>query len=100
MGCPTTSSPFNISTNNILDNLKQKVNIYPNPTYGNLSLKFENVQANLIVNLRDLSGKLISIQSYKSTKIINYDLKVKSGIYILELINNDGNFSRIKIVKN
>ena len=99
-GCPTTSSPFNISTNNILDNLNQKVNIYPNPTYGNLSLKFENVQANLIVNLRDLSGKLISIQSYKSTKIINYDLKVKSGIYILELINNDGNFSRIKIVKN
>ncbi len=99
-GCPTISSPYNISTNNIPDNFKQKVIIYPNPTFGSLSLKFENIQDNIIVNLMDINGKLISTQNYLLTNNINYILKAKSGIYILEIINFNGDSRRVKVVKN
>lgn len=71
--------------------------VFPNPTNGEIFIKFDSEQ-NLLMELFDLNGRLVNTQSlYSKTEI---DLsKYKKGIYFLKIKDDDKLIGIRKIVK-
>ena|ERR1022692_2925988 len=79
----------NVSSNVILEG----INVYPNPTIGNITIQFNSeVADNYIVNVIDITGKLVFSDKIAATEGINlYEINLSKevkGIYLLILENS------------
>ncbi|PLX14966.1 MAG: hypothetical protein C0598_00145 [Marinilabiliales bacterium] len=87
----------------IIDNLDQQSlisNIFPNPAKDFTTLNLSNTEHDLIIELLDLSGKIIIEDNITSTQT-DYRLNIsdiKSGMYIIRVYNGKINNSRTLIV--
>ena len=82
----------------IVDNGQQMIiNIYPNPTLGNITIDLVKQQTELQVTLYDMYGKLVYINNYQDSKLIELNLDAPPGIYYLD-INFGRRYSRHKII--
>ena len=76
-------------TSGIYESTLEQVQIYPNPTDGELNISY-NVGANQLtkVVIRDLSGKLIkevSVSSQSGKNLVTIDVsKLDAGVYLIE----------------
>ncbi len=77
----------------------QLINIYPNPTIGNLTINVESIQEGITVNILAMSGQLLTSNYYNESKTIETSIYEASGIYMVELITNSGKTKRFRIVK-
>jgi hypothetical protein len=77
------------------------VDIYPNPTSGQISVKINNSNAQSIdAQLIDISGKMVFMQNFRSNDFMLNISSFESGTYILKLVNEDGNVIKSeKIIK-
>lgn len=95
-GCPDTTRIYTTITDVRLENLQNKIQIYPNPSSGNINLEVPN---NLIdgtsISLINIEGKVI--RTFKVNKeITNLELNsIKSGSYLFVIQNKDFVISRI-----
>jgi hypothetical protein len=86
-----------ITPTSILElDVKQRFNIYPNPTTNFITLNGENVDENIVIELYSTIGDLLMTSLYKKT----FDLSAfPDGIYILKV--KQGSQTEIKkIIKN
>jgi len=83
-------------TTSIFNSSQNEISVYPNPVSGNtMYIEFgTSGQLNLYSN----TGKLIISQKYTSNLEVNLE-GLKSGHYILELIDRFGNRSTQKLIK-
>mgnify|MGYP006072633783 FL=1 len=65
--------------------------VYPNPTEGNFSIKFENIQEFLTVRLLSLSGQVILDKTFLYSNLIDLEIDQANGIYLLEIIDGKDN---------
>ncbi len=75
------------------------VGIYPNPNNGNFIIQYDMTQPDAVLNIRDITGRLVSITNIIGTsgnQTINTDLS--EGIYFWEVINSKGIDAKGKIV--
>ncbi|MCA1919876.1 MAG: T9SS type A sorting domain-containing protein [Flavobacterium piscis] len=99
-GCRDTSACFLVNTVGIIENtLNEDLRIYPNPTEGMIKVDLGETMSEIVVNLNDLSGKLISQSTYKNIEILELYLTIPSGVYVLT-INSKNKKASIKIIKN
>jgi len=99
-GCPTVSPPYSFSSTLVIDNyFNQSIVLYPNPTSKSINLELTNLHEAIIVNLRDLSGKLITTKKYYNTNNITFEIDQSPGIYIIEITNQEGVSAIYKIIK-
>lgn len=78
--------------------LKQVItSVYPNPSNGKLSLELKE---NATVSIVDLSGKTIIDFGTITSGTQHIDLKLASGIYLLQVNTVDGFIQREKILVN
>lgn len=76
--------------------------VYPNPSNGNLTLRFKPVnKENIIIKLFDLKGRLISTKE-RSIKASFFSEEItfrniSSGLYLIQL-NNGNNYTSKKII--
>ena len=91
----------NINSVSIIENNKTRpIEIYPNPSSGELNIELNNYYDNVEVALKSISGQLISKQFYKNTRNINFEINQQSGLYIIETKNGSNlNSSLIQIVE-
>lgn len=73
--------------------------VYPNPTTGNFAIEFDKIQKSLTVRLLSISGQLIEHENFRNTHLIQMNVRHPSGIYILELLDDNGNKATLKLVK-
>ncbi len=79
--------------------LPQGVIAYPNPARGMATISTTNILSNATVSLIGLAGNIISQTSGVSGNTFQLNLtNTASGVYVVE-INQNGNISRVKIVK-
>lgn len=71
-----------LSVNN--PNLKNKVQIFPNPVSSILNINFDG---NVLIEVYDLNGRKILVSSEKHINIQN----LKAGIYIVKILNSKDN---------
>ncbi len=107
----TTASVINVTLvqNNICSELISSVNsklninnatLYPNPTQGNIVVKFNAMQSKVTTVLRNQLGQEIDRKTWLNTESINLTITGSNGIYFLELFDDDGNIMTVKILKN
>ena len=72
----------------------ERINIYPNPTCGNITMQFNSTGTkNYIVNISNIIGKLMFSDKISAVKGVNlYEIdfsKETKGIYLLTLENDN-----------
>jgi hypothetical protein len=85
-------------------NASTEFSIYPNPTYGNPTIKLENtVVENYQLQVISISGQVLSTEQINGTSLSNgYQLNVEhfeGGIYFVSL-SNAGYTSTVKLIIN
>ncbi|MCJ8289762.1 MAG: T9SS type A sorting domain-containing protein [Crocinitomicaceae bacterium] len=99
-GCVDTSACVAITTVEIMEHfLSNEFIVYPNPTHGTITIEFENVNEQLQVILYSLTGQVIENRIFQNTEKIQLDINAPAGIYILEVIGEDGVSTSLKLLK-
>ncbi len=97
--CTDTSECVNITIIGTEEINDLGINIYPNPTSGNLNIELKQVYTNLTVDIKNLTGQTISSHSYTNTDKINLKIMGEPGVYFIEVTMDDGGQFISKIVK-
>ena len=97
----TTSSGISKITDvpaHIPQSFEDKISIYPNPSNGELVINSHN-NSNFNLSIISISGEILTqFELFSSPRIIN--LPLSSGIYILELMDEENNIFHKKIIRN
>jgi len=62
--------------------------IYPNPTNGSFVIELQKPMEEIILEITDMSGRVVLSKTYKNQFEINIDLKEQAGMYIVKMKNN------------
>ena len=100
-GCISDTAFFDVTylpNVGIVDNGQPMIiNIYPNPTLGNITIDLAKQQTEVQVTLYDMYGKLVYLNKYQDSKLIELSFDAPPGIYYLD-INSGVRSSRHKII--
>jgi hypothetical protein len=78
---------------------KNSIKILQNPIKDNLSIEFDEIHSKLEVSIFDLAGKSVFDSNYTNTNKINIDLKLNSGVYIINIKNKNNLKADLKFIK-
>lgn len=95
-GCTsTTTKDVLINTLGINSINGGKLQVYPNPTSGNINIDIENVSGVNKLQIVDMLGKVVATQTTNSaTTSYGFDLAAQSaGIYFVQVYTNSGVYS-------
>ncbi len=74
--------------------------LFPNPTNRNFTIEFDEVQENLTIRLLSVSGQILESNDFRNIRFIQQEIHHPAGIYLLEMIDNDGNKATLKLIKS
>ena len=84
------------NTLGIEDNVANSYTIYPNPTNGNIVVNGENID---MVEVYNLCGqKVLSVEANSNDVNVNMST-LTSGVYMVRIVDNNGNATVNKVVK-
>ena len=76
-----------------------QLNVYPNPTHGNVSISFSDNSVLSTVRVLDINGREVLIIDNSQESTLSFDISTyQSGIYFVEVTNESGTQTR-KIIK-
>jgi hypothetical protein len=79
-----------------VNSLGNEIYLYPNPTEETVNIVLKQAE-DVVINQRDMSGRLIATYISKDKRIVSVNLKGNSGMYLLEIIGS--NTYIVKVVK-
>ena len=92
----TTTNCHLITSINSIDNYSDQIKVFPNPSNGSFTVDFDTTDITEI-QLTNLLGNIIMKQQTDKQTQIKID-NLKSGIYILTIINKDNRSTSRKII--
>ena len=99
--CIDTSACEAVNNVTVLENSFINVpKLFPNPTSGELTIKFDELHQRILIDVFDINGKLISTKEYSSSNIITFEIKNTPGIYIIQVSNLNGNSAKLRVIKH
>ena len=75
------------------------LNVYPNPTTGNVSVTLRDFQDALTLKVYDAIGQIVLTKEYTSVDNIYFELVGEPGLYILDIQTIDGESSKAYVIK-
>ena len=100
-GCISDTAFFDVTylpNVGIVDNGKSMIiNVYPNPTFGNVTIDLAKQQSEVQITLYDMYGKLVYLNKYQDSKLVEFSFDAPPGIYYLDVKSGDRS-SRHKII--
>jgi hypothetical protein len=99
--CVDTSGTYNIQIVTGISDISfgSGIAVYPNPTTGAIKLDLGAEYQSIFVKLYTISGKLVSINEFKSCREIDYQIDGDKGVYFLHISANKKGEARIKVMK-
>lgn len=98
-GCTDTSACFAMMSVGFYDNeFGSGVQIFPNPTLGRFEIDLGDLYQDIEVEITDLRGKTIQLESALNTESISVELKEAAGLYLIHL-KADGKSAVFKLLK-
>jgi hypothetical protein len=94
-------SNYDPSVLGINENFKIKMDVYPNPTDGLLTIRHDfDLSSSAIITVTDILGKTVLSNSLtQQTQTIDIT-ELNKGIYFLSIISKNGSSKTIKVVRN
>lgn len=90
-----TIQTSNLSTSEVKDT---KLKIYPNPSNGRFTIEAESGISKLKTEVYDMSGKLIFKDEFKGNTADLNLTQYPKGVYILNLVDSNGNKQSAKLI--
>lgn len=98
--CTDTSACVAITTIGIVENFwGDDFAVYPNPTDGLVEIQFSEPQGTINLELYSLEGKRIESMTTNDLSV-KMMIEQPAGVYLLELSNEIGNTTTVRIIKN
>ncbi|MFH2143695.1 MAG: SBBP repeat-containing protein [Bacteroidota bacterium] len=98
-GCTDTSACVNITGVGVDEFLNTLISIYPNPTYGNVTINLGQTHSNLTLHVKNTLGQVIQDMDYLSANQIEFNIVGDKGVYFVEIQTQDGNKTTLKVFK-
>ena len=83
---------------NLAEVSNSDIEIFPNPTNGNISLDMTQCEHSTELKIIDLTGRVIRSMLYQKNQLIDLNLEVPSGMYLLS-IESGNNKSVTRLMK-
>ncbi len=97
--CIDTTNCYELIMDNIeCINFSKTVNLYPNPTNSQIFIDFTNKQREINLTIFNLAGKPLYKNSYTEIASINHNIKLPTGIYLIEIINEKNEIANLKLL--
>lgn len=81
------------------NSFEEGIDVYPNPTDGNLIVEFDREYDDLSIVLRTILGQVINTNLISTEKRIEIQINEASGIYLLEISDQKNHKAVLKISK-
>ena len=94
-GSESLPSTVNVAVETGIDDFNISVNVYPNPTAGDVTIECENMNSITIYNSL---GQVVRNISVDANSITVSTSDMSSGVYIFNIINNDGNAIQKRVI--
>jgi len=98
----TFDTTYSLYVNNIgiiEDRGQEQISVFPNPTTGRCYVDL-GVETNVFkIRISTITGKFLDEYTYNSSRMIELNLPKEKGIYLLEIIKDNGNSEFVKVVK-
>jgi hypothetical protein len=75
------------------------ISLFPNPTQGQIHIDLQQSYSQLTLIVRNVLGETLSTQKYSDVSKINLNLQGESGLYFVELNDNTGKITTLKVMK-
>lgn len=99
-GCSDTSECVNLNEVGLIEStFGSQLEVFPNPTNGELTISFGEMQTSIEATILDASGRIIEKIKAVDTKQVDVLLNGESGVYFLEVTNETGSNARVKLIK-
>ena len=99
-GCVDTSACITVNTIGIVEStFVNDLSIYPNPTQGEVKIDFGKAQSLVNVKIISVLGQTVANKTFKETSVLNLELNLPNGMYLLELVNQDEERAVIHVIK-
>jgi hypothetical protein len=72
--------------------------VYPNPTFGDLTIDLGDNYSIVTVTITDLKGKIIQSKTFSASQLLNLTLEVPVGVYLM-VIKSEDKKAVIRLVK-
>ncbi len=86
-----------------LENISNKIEIYPNPVNENMNIELESLDGFDLnsIQISDLTGKIVELENFKTigNRLVFDFSNLRAGVYILTLQNNESRIAK-RIIKN
>ena len=98
-GCTDTSACVAVNNVGIMENSSDKrLNVYPNPTNGNVSIDLYAEYDQSLVIVRNVIGQEVLRKSFTATHLLQFNIPQEAGLYFVE-VNVAGEKTVVKVVK-
>jgi hypothetical protein len=87
-----------LSVSNLIANSAHSISIYPNPFKSEITVEFDEYQKNTTINILDALGKKIKSLNLNGNKIVIDKSGMNSGIYFLQIVDENEYVVSRKIV--
>lgn len=77
----------------------QSMDVYPNPTKGNVNIHFEEVQQGVQVKVSNALGQVLFNKYMGSTNSAQVTIDGEAGMYFMEITTADGKREVVKVMK-
>lgn len=87
--CTDTSSCIAVNSVGIAaKNSGSDINVYPNPTTGELNINLGSVQSNTDVSLINIQGQVLKTWRFEEASEVSIDIEEVKGVYLLNVISS------------
>ncbi len=94
-GCSDTSNCYTVNGVGILEHdFGDELLLYPNPTNGFFSIDLGKKYPTTRLTLTDLSGRLVDSKNYTESQVLNMEIQVPAGVYLLQVECTDPSASQ------
>ena len=77
--------PLQVQHMTLLTRFLLIIYVYPNPTFGNITIDLAIQQSEVQITLYDMYGKLAYLNKYQDSKLIEFSFDAPPGIYYLDI---------------
>ncbi|MCR9170898.1 MAG: T9SS type A sorting domain-containing protein [bacterium] len=98
-GCTDTSACVAITTIGMPEFGMTHFALYPNPTSGNFSIDFSDVQEAVSIRVTTLSGQVVATSSASNTDHVDMTIDAATGVYLVELTDQNNQTAIVRVVK-
>lgn len=89
---PTDIEVEVIGDDAVIENNADNVELYPNPTAGNVNIKAESMRQ---INVVNMMGQVVMVQSVDSDEVVLDMSAFDNGMYLVNIITDNGNIVKI-----